>query len=544
MADRRCSTAANRALLAVAAAYVLVELVATVAAHPSYGYFYDEFYYIASAKRPALGYVDHPPFAMWLLAITRILLGDSQLGIRVLPALAGGGVVLLTGLLARRFGAGFWGQTVAGLCILTTPLMLAYGSFFSMNCFGLLFWTTACYLIVRLIQTENTSLWLVFGLFSGIALLNKHAYAMLLITLFAGLMATPLRRQLGQPRLWAGVGLGLLCLFPNVVWQAAHGWPAIGFYRDLARDTATLAPLGVLEMQFEATGAGGLIWVPGLLFFLASKRARPYRIFGVAYLVGLAILMLLEHRRPDRIAGFFPVLFAGGATLLEDYARQSLTARVGFVTAVAAGVFVAVLAAPTFLPILSPERLAAYGPVKNRTEIQDDPGGGPIPLLLANRTGWDLLLDETARVHRELGVDGSDAVLLADGFGAAGALELLGPAYGLPAVYSPSMTYAIWAQEEAPVNPPLVIAVGFAPWDLEALFGSVERVGSSPCPYCMRWRDGMPIYVAREPRRELREIVAQLHHATSWKEVVRDRMQRSADEALSEPREAAIDRAR
>ncbi len=33
-----------------------------------YGYFIDEFYYIACANNPAFGYVDHPPLAPFVLS--------------------------------------------------------------------------------------------------------------------------------------------------------------------------------------------------------------------------------------------------------------------------------------------------------------------------------------------------------------------------------------------------------------------------------------------------------------------------------------------
>ena len=75
-------------------------------ANASYGYFIDEFYYIACAKRLAFGYVDHPPLAPGLLAITRLVFGESVLAIRILPVLAAGATVWITGLLVARLGDG------------------------------------------------------------------------------------------------------------------------------------------------------------------------------------------------------------------------------------------------------------------------------------------------------------------------------------------------------------------------------------------------------------------------------------------------------
>jgi hypothetical protein len=524
----------------VAFVYVLAQLLSV--AHASYGYLQDEFYYLSCAMRPALGYVDHPPFAPWVLAVTRTFLGESLLGIRLLPALSGGAVVFLAGLLARRFGAGFWGQLTAALCVLTTPMVLLFGSFFSTNCFSILFWTIACYLLTRLIQTGDTRWWLPLGLVSGIALLNKHAYATLLILLFVGMIATPLRRHFLERRLWIAVGITGLCLLPNLLWQAMNGWPAAEFYQYVAQRDAKFGPLQVVVEQIMGTGASFLIWVPGLLFFLRSMRGRAYRIFGVMYLIALAILMILGSSRSDRIMGLYPVLFAGGATLLEEHARRSRPVCLAFAASVVAAVSVAIAALPLVLPVLSPARLVTYPLWDVETDIKrgDVYGGGPIPVPLAYRRGWDRLLTEMARVYQDLGAERSEAVLLASDLGQAGALEILGRDYGLPAVYSPHVTFALWAQEEAVGSPPIVIAVGFAQSELDEHFRSVERVAAHDCRYCIWWRNGTPIYVAREPRRKLREIVAQLENfgEIPWRAVMRAKMAGPVEEGGGAPGEA------
>ena len=59
-----------------------------------YGYFRDEFYYIACSDNLAWGYVDHPPWSIAILWISRFLFGDSLFAIRLLPAIAGAAVLL------------------------------------------------------------------------------------------------------------------------------------------------------------------------------------------------------------------------------------------------------------------------------------------------------------------------------------------------------------------------------------------------------------------------------------------------------------------
>ncbi len=67
-------------LLTVAAAQLLLHLFTT----GNYGVFRDEYYYLACADRPAWGYVDQPPFSIWVLAAWKAVFGDSIHSIRFL----------------------------------------------------------------------------------------------------------------------------------------------------------------------------------------------------------------------------------------------------------------------------------------------------------------------------------------------------------------------------------------------------------------------------------------------------------------------------
>ena len=65
---------ATAILLGLAALPILI---AVVAKNGSYGYFSDEFYYLACSDHLAWGYVDHPPLSIALLALIRAIFGDG-----------------------------------------------------------------------------------------------------------------------------------------------------------------------------------------------------------------------------------------------------------------------------------------------------------------------------------------------------------------------------------------------------------------------------------------------------------------------------------
>lgn len=85
-------------------ASVTVLLHCIVNLNGAYGFFRDELYYIACSEHLAWGYVDQPPFSLYLLKLSRVIFGDSLAAIRLLPALAHGGTIILTGLLVKEMG--------------------------------------------------------------------------------------------------------------------------------------------------------------------------------------------------------------------------------------------------------------------------------------------------------------------------------------------------------------------------------------------------------------------------------------------------------
>src|SRR5215469_18776204 len=99
-----------RAVWLIAAVFVVVELVFSA----RYGFQQDELYFLVASHHLAFGYVDQPPLAV-LLARTTDIFGVHPAAIRILPALAGGVIVLIAARLAALFGAGRAGRIIAAL---------------------------------------------------------------------------------------------------------------------------------------------------------------------------------------------------------------------------------------------------------------------------------------------------------------------------------------------------------------------------------------------------------------------------------------------
>src|ERR1700733_11832933 len=108
--------------------------------HLGYGYFRDEFYYIACGHHLAWGFVDHGPIVALQARLGELLFGDSLFAIRILSALAGAATVFLTGLLAWTLGGLRPAQALAMLGVLVVPVYIGIDGFLSMNSFEPVFW--------------------------------------------------------------------------------------------------------------------------------------------------------------------------------------------------------------------------------------------------------------------------------------------------------------------------------------------------------------------------------------------------------------------
>ena len=473
-----------------------------------YGLFIDEFYYLACASHLAWGYVDHPPLSIAMLAAIRAVAGDSLLVVRFVPAAMAASVAIATGLLARRLGAGAFGQALAAIAMVTAGVPMVLFSFYSMNALDVLLWVLVFHVLVRIEQEEWSRGWLVFGAVLGLGLQNKHTILLLLFGLLAGMLLTPARRHLKSP--WFGLGLVIagLIVLPNVLWQVANGWPSLEFYRNADQlKNNPIPPLEVLVMQILFMNpAAFVVWLVGLIFLLGKGGEGKFRHLAIAYVVLLTMLVVGQKSRPDRLTPMYPLLFAAGAAALEQLLR-----RRGFtwLRPVAIGVVVAggLVFVPVGLPLLPPSFVSDYG-AKLGLVPQIEAGAGkrsPLPQWLSDRLEWQLFVDDVVEVVESLPeTERARAAIVAPSYGHAGALQLLGRDRGLPPVYSGHNNYSLWGPPSDSVT--TLIVVGSRERDLRDVFAEVELAGTHLCRQCTPWRDEMPVWIVRGRTRPMSEI--------------------------------------
>ena len=503
--------AALRLALFFAAAKLLFHFALTLwTQHIGYGYFRDEFYYLACGHHLAWGYVDHGPVVAVQARLGELLFGDSVFGIRVLSALAGAVTIFLTGLLAWALGGLRSAQGLAMFAMLLSPQYIGIDGFLSMNSYEPVFWMLCTFAVWMMLRNGSLRLWwIVFGVSAGVGLLNKPSMTFFLVAVALGLLCTRARRVLWSA--WTVVGIALMTAIamPNLLWQVHHHWPTLEFLRNgrLGNKNTILGPVQFFLAQFAMLGPLNiLVWMAGLVALLRAKSIREGRWLGLAY-VFFYVIMNAMHAKDYYLDGIYPALFAAGGVAWERrYARSRRVSEervIGFPILEAVLLVVALLILPMASPVLPPAQWVRYTSALHLRNVQDETDAtGPLPQFYADRFGWQEQVDLVVRAYRSLTpAEQQKVCIFGKDYGEAGAIDLLGSRQqpGLPAAISGQNSYWMWGTHGCDTN--IVIAVvGDTREQLEAKYQSVELVGRIHSPYAMPFERRRGIWILRGRR--------------------------------------------
>jgi len=470
-----------------------------------YGYFRDALYYLACSEHLAFGYVDLPPFFPLIAWIARHTLGTSLPALIFWPALVGAARIILVAAFARELGAKRFGAALAAALAATPAVWWVIDHQFAMNAFEPLFWTGCAYVLLRMINTQNPRLWLAFGVIAGLGLENKYSIVFFAFALLLGLLLTPLRRLLFTPWLFAGGAVAFLIFLPNLLWNIQHHWP---FFELMYNIRATgkdiiLPPAAYLVQQILMMQPFSLpFWLGGLLFLFFSPSAKPYRAFGWAFVVTIAIFLAL-HGKDYYSAPVYPIVLAAGAVAAEHLlasprldTRSNLRA---FLKPVCFAWLIigVVLILPLVLPVLPLDAFVRY---QSHLPLQPQPTersfiGAVLPQYYADELPWQEQVAAVARVYHSLTPDEqAKTAIFCDNFGQAGAIDFFGPRYGLPKALSGHQNYFFWGPRNYPGE--IVILVGQPEDGARKQFASVEVAATLHIPYAYSY-ETRPILLCR-----------------------------------------------
>ncbi|HEX6425631.1 MAG TPA: glycosyltransferase family 39 protein [Acidimicrobiales bacterium] len=418
-----------------------------------YGFHRDELYYLAAGRHPALGYVDQPPVVPLLARALTDVAGEHLWVLRAAAGAAHAGVVVVAAATARALGGGRRAMTMAALATATMPLYLATGSLFQTVVLDQLWWAVVVFVVVRLLTGADHRWWLAAGVVAGVGLQTKWTIALLGLGLAAGVAAVPeARRHLRTPWLWVGAAVALVLWLPNLAWQAANDWPTLEFMRNNnARVRDEEGPVGFVLLQVAFVGplavplvGAGLVWL---------WRDRRFRVLAVASAT-VAMVLLVVGGKAYYLGPLYPLGAAAGAVAAAPWLSARLHRWRRAVGALAANGLIPLAVLVPVAPVV------VYADVLHA--VNDD---------LNEQVGWPEMVDVVAAVVDVLPEDErADLRVITASYGEAAAIDLYGPARGLPrgTALSAHNSYADWWPDGEPAG----------------TFVTVRYRPSAVAPYC------------------------------------------------------------
>jgi hypothetical protein len=456
----------------IAVVFVALEL----ALSGRYGFMQDELYFLEAGHHLAFGYVDQPPLTPLVDHIMGLLLGVTPTAVRVVPALAGGAVVVLAARFAALFGAGRLGRVIAALLTACTPVLLSSDHLGNTTPLDLLTWPVVGLCVAVALLRGRPRWWLGGGVAAGIGLENDNLMLLLLICLALGILASKYRPVLGTPWPWLGAGIAAVLWAPNVVWQATHNWPQLSMASALHQENSTAADyIGGLPDQLVAVGL--LAFPLAIAGFVMLWRRPELRFLAVACTLIVVYILAWVPGKGYYTFGIAPEVLAAGSVAAERWIARARRPRLRTAAVAAAPLAGCLVLMPLYLPVV---------PV---TDVHSLPSSAQHLSNVGDTIGWPQLVSAVADQDAALTRAGEPPTSIFTGaYGEAGGLDVLGSGYRLPPVLSGDNAYWMWGPGQASDRTVLVLdALG----ELRPYFASCRLLTTYYAPYNVQndWTD-------------------------------------------------------
>jgi 4-amino-4-deoxy-L-arabinose transferase-like glycosyltransferase len=271
----------------------------------------DEAYYTLWSRDLAAGYLDHPPMIAVFIRAGTSLLGETDLGVRLLPVLCGiptswfvwkSAESLVQDERAGALAAVLFNATLFGFfgLVLATP-----------DAPVTLFSAAMVYAAARLVADPSPRLWLLLGTATGLGLESKYSAALLALAIgVAVLFCARLRPELKSPWPWLGAFLTVLIWLPNWLWNANHGWATFAKQGGRIVENWTLSPGFVPELLLGQIGLATPLIFLFAVAGLSADASALYRLRDGRRLLLTALLLPVAyfsfHALRGRVEGNWP----------------------------------------------------------------------------------------------------------------------------------------------------------------------------------------------------------------------------------------------
>jgi hypothetical protein len=427
----------RNALWAVAIVSVIVAF-AHLTTAGRYDIFRNELYFIVCGWHPAFGYVDQPPVIPLLAAFTQ--LGGIHVWALRLPAILAAIlsvplVVAFTQLLGGN-GRAAW---LAAVAYASATLVTAMSATLNTSSFEPFDFTLVAYLVTRAFLRNQPRMYWWAGLVAGCAFQTRYGILMWAAAMAIGLLICGPRSVFRSRDLWIGIAIAVVIALPNVIWQAAYGFPFLELVRNDNSGNFLGGPIGfVIGQSFLINVVLVPLIIAGILMPFWLERLRQFRFLSLTFVM-MGVLILLTNGKAYYMAGAYPTIFALGAVSVMMAWRWVI--GVWAVLAAVSGF----LALPYVLPTMP---IAGLKAIIDRSAFKIQPMeragiGAPVLQVYDDEFGWRTLAQIVGGVYNALPPDDrANAAIYGSNYGDASAVNVYGK--NLPFAISGNNQYYLW----------------------------------------------------------------------------------------------------
>ena len=405
------------------------------------GYHWDELLHIEAGNHLAFGYADFPPMVGIIAWLQNQLQSESLFVNRAFIHMAGVATMVLTSMIVIKLGGKWKAILIALLCILVSPMFGVSHTLFLPVGFSQFFHLLAAYYLISFYLKKNDKYLYFLALSVGLGFLTKYLIGFFILSLAICVLLMD-RSLLRRSAFWKAIGLFILIITPNILWQVVHEFPVIGHFNALVdtdlNGSSFKQELILIMKYFNPVTLG--ISVAGILLLSFHRGHKPLKIIGLTLTLQL-LLILAANGKFYYIA---PIILAGiplGAVWIEKRA----TARSwSFITVTTVILVSGVILLPHGMPFFSPDRYVRIYDIQTTED-----GRNPIFFdHFQTRTLWPRVLEEMKETIDNLPEEEkTNCIIWGKHYAYSGIVDLYREDYGFPPSICHMGCYHDWMPE-------------------------------------------------------------------------------------------------
>ena len=493
----------NRQTKLVIFTFCIVKLALHLVADSNSGFQGDELLHIETGNHLAFGFMEFPPVIGVLAFIQNLFQSESVFVHHIFSHIAAILILIFVSKITIELGGKTKAVFLVLLCIIIAPAFGRSQQLFQPVVFSQLFWVLNFFFLTKYVKNlDQKYLWML-TIGTALAFLTKYDAVFFIFGVSSLLLFKPTRQALLKHNFWLNIGVFILLVSPNIIWQVVNDFPVLKMFARLYEtQLERQAPLEVLQGFIMALNPLTLIITIPAFISIFHHSMKAYKPLSVAILLSALFLGFSKGKGYY----FYPIMLAilpYGSVFWEHAIlpkKKWLAYPTGSILLI--GVFLI----PFGMPVFPLESYLKHDYLyENRNVVT----GGQFNVRFEERysqENWPVILQELKTVYDSLPNKEKNTIIWGKHYAQAGAVNLFNEQYDLPMAFSLHGSFYNWVPEGE--MPETTICLGYNVGGFfKEYFDEVEKVKTFYNPYAETEEElHQHIYICKNPRQTFDEL--------------------------------------